>query len=613
MDQPKLLLVLDSSATLETEEINKPDNCHGARERLAQLGRDTCSSTSEDERRVRLYQEYEGLPKRNCSKQECSGNRCERQVRGLNIQKDKDDSEDQGCKRIRNHKCKLTGRKKHSKYGYSRKYCYKGISKQSIQVKDDYSSRKNSKYTCLATSSKEQVDHESIEGDGVDDGYNFQVEGGGRELAEVMNQSADHTAQELQNCKKLLNPYLTFLQLVGWRCWRESHQHLTMPRCVFFLNVMYPFLFIALLIFACISQVFTCFIRHGNPQFTVEANASRIHNVECTKHLVTEFVIPYILLLVSYLWGIYLFRFKETESLPSLMESVYIISFNSNDRKGSQKRLSIVLRMCLSLAMVWLALSLAGNILRLLSLRHLYKDTHISFLTFHHVSEHNHTTVEEVLRSVLVMYSLFGFFLFDLLYVAVVLTYIANAQLLLTYISCVIDKVRIKACSLDKAVTNIMDICKFLQVLNKEVATPTSLCLYIFIASAISSVVGLTQVSEKEGKTFYWLVVSVGCVNFLQWLILSLAPIAQAAHLTAYCRRLCRLGLEIAARPHMYTNTHQLLLMSFLEYTSFTRFTAKLAGVPISPAVLFGFLFFFGLLANLMIEIYNPFVFAHWI
>ena len=55
MDQPKLLVTLNSFATIETEEINKPDNYH--REKLAQLGTDTCSS--EDERRVRLYQGYQ--------------------------------------------------------------------------------------------------------------------------------------------------------------------------------------------------------------------------------------------------------------------------------------------------------------------------------------------------------------------------------------------------------------------------------------------------------------------------------------------------------------------------------------------------------------------------
>ena len=58
----------------------------------------------------------------------------------------------------------------------------------------------------------------------------------------------------------------------------------------------------------------------------------------------------------------------------------------------------------------------------------------------------------DVLKYVLVIYSIIGFFLFDLLYVAVILSYVAHAQLLLTYINSVIDKVQTKAYDLGKAI-----------------------------------------------------------------------------------------------------------------------------------------------------------------
>lgn len=59
---------------------------------------------------------------------------------------------------------------------------------------------------------------------------------------------------------------------------------------------------------------------------------------------------------------------------------------------------------------------------------------------------------EEIIRYTFVIYSIFGFILFDLLYVAVVLTYMCQAQLLLTYINSVIDKVQTKAYDLGKAI-----------------------------------------------------------------------------------------------------------------------------------------------------------------
>ena len=73
-------------------------------------------------------------------------------------------------------------------------------------------------------------------------------------------------------------------------------------------------------------------------------------------------------------------------------------------------------------------------------------------LTFDPCSTTEHQLREEILRYSFVIYSVFGFVLFDLLYVAVVLTYVSHAQLLLTYIHSVIDKVQTKAYDLGKAV-----------------------------------------------------------------------------------------------------------------------------------------------------------------
>lgn len=72
-------------------------------------------------------------------------------------------------------------------------------------------------------------------------------------------------------------------------------------------------------------------------------------------------------------------------------------------------------------------------------------------MTFHPYSGH-HQLGEEIMRYTFVIYSIFGFILFDLLYVAVVLTYMCQAQLLLTYINSVIDKVQTKAYDLGKAI-----------------------------------------------------------------------------------------------------------------------------------------------------------------
>ena len=47
--------------------------------------------------------------------------------------------------------------------------------------------------------------------------------------------------------------------------------------------------------------------------------------VRCKHHLVMRLLIGDVLLLVAYLWGLYIFRFKSPEHLATLMETVSFI------------------------------------------------------------------------------------------------------------------------------------------------------------------------------------------------------------------------------------------------------------------------------------------------
>ena len=49
----------------------------------------------------------------------------------------------------------------------------------------------------------------------------------------------------------------------------------------------------------------------------------------------------------------------------------------------------------------------------------------------------------------------------------------------------------------------------------------------------------------------------------------------QAARLTSKCRQLRRLGLQVRSRPFIYSDTPQLDLDSFLQYTNSTRYTVS--------------------------------------
>ncbi len=63
-----------------------------------------------------------------------------------------------------------------------------------------------------------------------------------------------------------------------------------------------------------------------------------------------------------------------------------------------------------------------------------------------------HSVSENVVRYVCVLFSLVGFVFFDLLYFAVVVTYVSQSQLIQYYIVSIMDKVRAKTYSLEDAV-----------------------------------------------------------------------------------------------------------------------------------------------------------------
>jgi hypothetical protein len=425
------------------------------------------------------------------------------------------------------------------------------------------------------------------------------------------------TTQELTRCKKtVLIFYLNFLKLIGWRRWRGARQDLATPLYTNALNIVYPSIIFLLMCVACITQLLTCFYRDEIHYCPDEDTGILV--VSCSDHLLTRSVVGDILLLLTYLFGVYIFRFGEPEHLSALMERVYL-SFNFKHRVSPQTRLTFTLsgvtgcRLLLSLAAVWVLLSLAGNIVRMISLRLLEDSTYFSFITPNITTLSpavNRSTAKEILRYSLVFYSVFGFVLFDLLYVAVVLTYVSHAQLLLTYINSVIDKVQTKAYDLGKAIRDMSQMYESLKVLNGALSHLTSLCLFIFITTAISSLIELSNFTRDGRGDRY---IGVGVVNFAQWTLLALAPLIQASRLTANCRKLRRLGLEIGARPFSYHDTPQLVLDSFLHYTNATRYTAKLAGMPVYPAGVIGFFFVFAILATWALMTLNPFVFARWV
>ncbi len=86
------------------------------------------------------------------------------------------------------------------------------------------------------------------------------------------------------------------------------------------------------------------------------------------------------------------------------------------------------------------------------------------------------------------IFDFIGFLFFDLLYVAVVISYASQSQLLRLYIGTIIDRVltKLHGYTLEQAMTDINQTYQFLKVLNGKLSVLTTVCLLIFVEAAVS-------------------------------------------------------------------------------------------------------------------------------
>ena len=387
------------------------------------------------------------------------------------------------------------------------------------------------------------------------------------------------TEVALQRCKRtVLLPYLTFQKVIGWRCFFSRSHDLEVSKLVKCVNSLYPTLFFVILLYTTVAQLLTCFFR------TDVVNNSN-NTVTCKDKLVTAVFLTNAILLVVYLWGVYLFLYLEPEYLSSLMERVFISCSSVNHTK-----LTRLLQITLICGVVWIIFSFVTSVMRMFSLN-LLGNTTIDWLTSdYEVVSDGTDYIYNVRRHILVISALFGFVFFDFLYISVVIYYISQGELIIYLLRSIRDKVRNKIGSLDEAVKDIHYTHSILHIFNGQLSAMMSLCLFIFIISAVTSYKNLLKVFNESGLAY-----TVGTFNVIQWSVIIVGPIFQAARVTKECHQLRRLGLEIAARPYTYSDTPQKALDSFLLYTSTTNYSAKLVGVPIYPKYIVLGLFGFGL------------------
>jgi hypothetical protein len=183
---------------------------------------------------------------------------------------------------------------------------------------------------------------------------------------------ATRVVKALNVCQRFaLKPTSIILKLIGWRRFRKEGSDLHQPCYIRVGNTLYPLIVIFILIVALVLQSFLCISR------TDIISRVNMTTVQCGTGFVTTIVLPDIIIMASYLLGLYVFRFQLPDHYYTVMETAFL-SFTWI--AGSTKiirRVVILIVGYLFVGLLFLILSLCLNVMRLVSINPL--DTSIEF------------------------------------------------------------------------------------------------------------------------------------------------------------------------------------------------------------------------------------------
>ncbi|XP_065887312.1 uncharacterized protein [Dysidea avara] len=332
-----------------------------------------------------------------------------------------------------------------------------------------------------------------------------------------------------------------------------------------------------------------------NERIKISSNCSFIY-ASCKDVIVTSLIIPDLVVLAAYIVGFFIFRYVFPENLANLTETVFL-GYTANHGAFSQKRLVYSLRVIIVIGVVWQVYAVGLNVTRLFSLELLKRHTYIDVIDDYSKDEliqlydtcNGYPPPENnALRYVLVIVSIVSFIITDFFYLATVIHYALECQLIMFLMRGTADRIRSRCWAVDLAIKEIKVSQDFLKVLNGHLSYMVSLVLFVFIGLWLEAARALYQLDS--GETF---VVVITVLNLIQWSVLIALPVVQALRLTVTGNEIETLGQELRTRPFVYSDAAQLDLDSLVMYTSNLNMSAKLVNVPmrscvVLPAVFFG-------------------------
>ena len=306
----------------------------------------------------------------------------------------------------------------------------------------------------------------------------------------------------------------------------------------------------------------------------------------------SQFIIPDILLIITYIYGLILFALERNEYLHCL--SGHVFTQCATFSRWNEPKPNVLILTILSFlvsAFVCIVVSLVVRIGFAIIQFHLLEDT------------------ADMAEKILVIFSLVGFVFLDMVYTAAIVYHAAQCELNIYFLQAVRLKVEAgQYVRINDAINNISKAYDLLKDLNGRTANLTGLILFNIGSFALGYLSDYTAINSTDRDSL----TATETLNTILWCILVIFPFIQAARVTRACKKMLATGPLLRGRPFQYANFSQIDLDSFCQYTNSITLQASILGIPIHPwmAYLVAVCFMFTLLVLCQTKTYQ---YADWL
>lgn len=274
------------------------------------------------------------------------------------------------------------------------------------------------------------------------------------------------------------------------------------------------------------------------------------------------YIIPNVLHLFGYLSSITVFKLRDSEQFPGIIEKVFILSNGS-------KVLMLDLWSYFVIGFLWLICSTTFTFTM--------SEGPVIFDTLHY--EVFGLSTEETCRFLKILL-IISTCCIDVVQIIVLISYCVNCYLLRFYLYSIKEKLLHHNIEGLDWMRELNQFKQFVKFLNSYVSFPISVYLILNLMYALSGTIYLIyNMSVYDGCCEAKIKTCIG--NTISWFMVVLMPLYQAAKLNGACRAINSCGHSIRVRPFAYQNTKNEDLDSVLLFTSSLKVSAKICCIPI--------------------------------